>query len=124
MATDIVMALNILISCFTSFQRDLQWSYSIVEIVWNYVKGSFIFDILSTVPTLIAGQSSDYFWFKLFRMFHIRSVYGSLSEFVSFTLSKMGLHKGSVEKTSFIINLLIYMFSAIHILGCAWIYIG
>lgn len=36
----------------------------------------------------------------------------------------MGLNKGGVEKTSFIINLIIYMFSAIHILGCAWIYIG
>jgi len=36
----------------------------------------------------------------------------------------MGLNKGNVEKTSFIINLIVYMFSAINILGCAWIYIG
>jgi len=47
-----------------------------------------------------------------------------ISDVVSFLLSRLGLNKGNVEKTGFIINLLIYMFSAIHFLGCAWIYIG
>lgn len=36
----------------------------------------------------------------------------------------MGASKGSVEKMSYIINLLIYLFSAIHILCCIWIYVG
>lgn len=43
---------------------------------------------------------------------------------VRFFLTKCGMNKSNVEKISFIINLIIYMFSAIHILGCTWIYIG
>mmetsp|Transcript_1473 Transcript_1473/g.2589 ORF Transcript_1473/g.2589 Transcript_1473/m.2589 type:complete len:363 (-) Transcript_1473:1072-2160(-) len=125
MIVDIVMVLQILISCITSFQKDLQWVDDIKEIVLNYAKPTMIFDLISTLPSLLTNQSSEsYFWFKLVRFFHVRSVYGSLSDIVSFILSKMGLNKGNVEKTSFIINLIIYMFSAIHILGCAWIYIG
>ena len=43
---------------------------------------------------------------------------------VSKLLTKSGLDKGSVEKTRYIIDLIIYMLTAIHILGCFWIYIG
>ena len=91
----------------------------------NYARGSFIFDVLSTLPTLLTGETDEnLYWLKLIRIFHVRQVYGSLSDLVRAVLTRMGLNKGNVEKTSFIINLIIYMFSAIHILGCAWIYIG
>jgi hypothetical protein len=36
----------------------------------------------------------------------------------------MNLDKGTTEKTGMIIDMNIYMFSAIHILGCIWVAIG
>mmetsp|Transcript_42101 Transcript_42101/g.64561 ORF Transcript_42101/g.64561 Transcript_42101/m.64561 type:complete len:410 (+) Transcript_42101:323-1552(+) len=120
---DIIMLVNMIISCFTSFQKELQWSNSLLEILCHYIKGAFIVDSLSTLLPLIYGQES-YFAVKLLRMYHVRVVYGQISDLVSLILQKMGLTKSNVEKISFIINLIIYMFSAIHILGCSWIYIG
>jgi len=37
---------------------------------------------------------------------------------------KVGVNKASVEKSSFVLNIMIYMFTAIHFLACSWIYIG
>lgn len=51
----------------------------------------------------------------------MRLVYGWLSDMVRICLNRFGLDKGSVEKSSHIINLIIYIFSAIHIIACAWI---
>jgi hypothetical protein len=47
-----------------------------------------------------------------------------ISLLVKGILSKMNLTKSMVEKSSYSFNLIIYMFSAIHILGCTWVYIG
>lgn len=47
-----------------------------------------------------------------------------MSDLVSKLLNKSGLDKSSVEKSGNIIDQLIYMLTAIHILGCFWIYIG
>jgi hypothetical protein len=93
-------------------------------LVKNYAKGSMIFDVFATIPTLVSNQSNSLYWFKLLRFLQVRSVYGSISDLVRFFMTKCGMNKSNVEKISFIINLIIYMFSAIHILGCAWIYIG
>ena len=39
-------------------------------------------------------------------------------------LSRINLDKSTTEKTSMILDMVIYMASAIHILGCCWIGIG
>ena len=39
-------------------------------------------------------------------------------------LSRFGLDKANVDRTSFIIDLIISSLVIIHILGCFWIYIG
>jgi len=43
---------------------------------------------------------------------------------VRILLNRLGLEKGKIEKTSHIINLIIVIFSVIHIIGCAWIAVG
>ena len=83
-----------------------------------------IFDIASTIPALFLNQHSNWFHLKLIRFIHVRTVYGCLSDVVKIMLNKLELDKGSIEKASHIINLCIYIFSAIHILGCAWIAIA
>ena len=121
---DIFLTIDILLNFITSFMRDGDWEKRIIELVKNYAKGSMIFDICATIPTLVSGQSNGMYWFKLFRFLQVRSVYGSISDMVRFFMTKCGMSKSNVEKISFIINLIIYMFSAIHILGCAWVYFG
>ena len=80
-----------------------------------------VFDIASTVPALFKDGNTQWFHLKLIRFIHVRSVYGWLSDVVRICLNRFGLDKGSVEKSSHIINLIIYIFSAIHIIACAWI---
>ena len=58
---------------------------------------------------------------KLIRFIHVRAVFGWVADVVRILLKKFGLDKGSIEKSSHIINLIIVLLSAIHILGCAWI---
>ena len=60
----------------------------------------------------------------MLRLYHARQAYGAVSEIIKYMLQKAGLNKGSVEKLLNILNLLIYLFSAIHILCCIWIYVG
>lgn len=122
-ALDLFMTLNIIFNCFISYQDDLTmtWVKIPYKIMINYARGSMIFDIASTVPALFLDQHSNWFHLKLIRFIHVRTVYGCLSDVVRIMLNKFGLDKGSVEKSSHIINLIIYIFSAIHILGCAWI---
>lgn len=81
-------------------------------------------DIVSTLPTLIWNQAKSVYWLKMLRLSHARQAYGAVSEIIKFLLQKAGLNKGSVEKLLNILNLLIYLFSAIHILCCIWIYVG
>lgn len=64
---DIFLTIDILLNFITSFMRDGDWEKRIIELVKNYAKGSMIFDICATIPTLVSGQSNRMYWFKLFR---------------------------------------------------------
>lgn len=118
---DILLTINIAVKSLTSFQKEVDYVKDIPEIVLNYAKGTMVFDIASTVPALFKDGNTQWFHLKLIRFIHVRSVYGWLSDVVRICLNRFGLDKGSVEKSSHIINLIIYIFSAIHIIGCAWI---
>lgn len=121
---DILMTIDIVFCFLTAYQKDVEWETNIFSIILNYVKGTMIFDVTATVPAFFLDGNSDWFLLKIIRFIHVRTVYGSLSDAIRILLTKLGLDKGSVEKTSHIINLIIYMFSALHVLGCLWIYIG
>lgn len=119
------MAFDILINFLTAYQsNDICWVDDICKIAQNYAKGNLLFDLCATIPGIATGQSATWYWFKLIRFIHLRDVYNGISLLIKGILSKMNLTKSSVEKTSYSFNLIIYMFSAIHILGCSWIYIG
>lgn len=102
----------------------MTWVISFWEIFKNYAKSSMVVDIVSTMPCLFTSEDDSLYYLKIFRMYHARGAYQALSDMIKVILSKMGASKGSVEKMSYIINLLIYLFSAIHILCCIWIYVG
>ena len=83
-----------------------------------------IWDVAATVPALFIDQNDQWFYLKLIRFMHVRSVYGCFSNVVRRVLNKIGLEKGSVEKASYIFNLILGISSVIHIIGCAWIAVG
>ena len=82
------------------------------------------FDIASSVPALFLDMNSQWFNLKLIRFIHVRSVFGWVADMVRIFLKRFGLDKGTIEKASHIINLIIVIFCAIHIIGCAWIAVG
>lgn len=82
------------------------------------------FDIAASIPTLFLDMNSQWFNLKLIRFIHVRSVFGWVADMVKILLNRFGLDKGTIEKASHIINLIIVIFSAIHIIGCGWIAVG
>ena len=121
---DVCLVVNIFITSLTSYQQDVNWVDSIYMIICNYARGTMIFDIAANIPPLFLDMNSQWFNFKLIRFIHIRSVFGWVADMVRILLNRFSLDKGTVEKTSHIINLIIVIFSAIHIIGCAWIAVG
>ena len=60
---DIFLAIDIILNFITSFMKDGDWVKEIIELVKNYAKGSMVFDILATVPTLVSNQANSLYWF-------------------------------------------------------------
>ena len=58
------------------------------------------------------------------RFVHIKQVYATISSGVQYILSRMSFDKSTTAKASMILDMVTYMASAIHILGCLWIGIG
>jgi hypothetical protein len=64
---DVFLTIDILLNFITSFMRDGDWEKQIIELVKNYAKGSMVFDMCATIPTLVSNQSNTMYWFKLVR---------------------------------------------------------
>ena len=121
---DICLTINIIITSLTSFQKDVTWVKSIYMIILQYAKGTMFFDIASSVPALFLDMNSQYYNLKLIRFIHVKAVFGWIADMVKILLNRIGLDKGTIEKMSHIINLIVVIFSTIHIIGCAWIAVG
>jgi len=124
-ALDIFLTLDIFIHLVTAYQTDVKEETDLFQIIKNYVlHGSFVLDVFSTIPMLILPQTSQWFFLKFLRFIHIQQVYGTISTAVQYILSRMSFDKSTTEKASTILDMVTYLFSAIHILGCLWIGIG
>ena len=79
------------------------------------------------MPGYLILASPDYqkmYWLKVIRFIHIRTVWNAVEEYIEKTLNRFGLTKPVIKKATYILILIIQMFSSIHILACIWIYIG
>ena len=97
-------------------------------IAYSYViNGNFIFDIAATIPGYMivsGGDRRQLYWLKLIRFIHFRTIYGAVQEILKIILLKFGLNKANVEKTIYILVIIVNMGSIVHDLACMWIYIG
>ena len=97
---------------------------SLKKIICNYATGGMVTDVLSTVTGFfVISHSLALYWCKILRFNKIRIVIGSVSVGIRYMLDKC-LDAKRTENIGYILDLLIIMFLSIHILGCAWIYIG
>ena len=69
-----------------------------------------IFDMAGTITGFFIGANTQFYWFKLIRLIHARTVYTSISLAIRTTLIKFGLNKASAEKIGFTFDLLLYLF--------------
>lgn len=89
----------------------------------NYVGGFFFFDLAATLPCLVEGEDSIYYPVKVIRFVHAMEVYEYITEglFKEF-LKKLGIVQAI--KLTYCFDLFVYLLSAVHFLGCMWIYLG
>jgi|TARA_B110001450_G_C17639442_1_gene488723 hypothetical protein len=90
--------IDISLTFFTAFIKDAKWEHHLPAIFINYMSGFFCFDILSTLPTLIYGQDSAFYWLKLIRFVHAGNVYESIVTFFKDVIKRIGIEK-SVKPT-------------------------
>lgn len=51
---DILICIDILMNFLTSYQlEDGIWDLFMPRVIWNYVKGTMVFDMLATLPCLL-----------------------------------------------------------------------
>ena len=108
----------------TAYYIDDHLVSELPSIIWHYFTDTMLFDLVATVPFFFVDPNSNWFFLKLLRVCHVRKVFGSITDYNKSLLQKFGFDKPGVEKTSYICDLLIYSFTGIHVLGCAWIYFG
>ena len=49
---DVLLTIDILLTCVTSYQVAVKWEKDVFKIIWNYAKGFLFLDIASTVTAL------------------------------------------------------------------------
>lgn len=95
---DAICMIDICLTFFTAFVKDSKWEYHLPAIFINYISGFFFFDIMATLPTLIYGQDSSFYWLKLIRFVHAANVYAWIVIFFKDIIKRIGIEK-SVKPT-------------------------
>lgn len=66
-----MFCLNIILTFFTAKQMDIEWKYDL-KIIAKAYSIFFVFDCLSTIPSLVTFYDDDYYYFKIARFVHFK----------------------------------------------------
>lgn len=91
------------------------------SIARSYIRGYFIFDVVSTIP-LFDGESFDLYFLKCFRFVHLYRLYIPLELFLGVVLSKYSKKRQS-DLIRFLGLILLVIYVA-HFMACIWIHFG
>ena len=118
------MVLDIIFCFITAFYKEMKPVKNLWEIFKNYATGYMVFDLASTIPGFFTSVYHDFYCFKLLRLMHAKAVYSTVTTTIRAIFVRLGMNKASAEKIGFTIDLLLYLFQSVHLLGCTWIYLG
>jgi hypothetical protein len=105
---DIAFAIHILLNFITAYQMDIEWKDSLKDIAKSYAKSFLIFDLISTLPTLITNEHPSYYWFKILRYVHFRKFLHLINHYLAKIFVKIGLSKQSIERIFYFITYTIF----------------
>jgi len=106
------MVLDIIVHFLTAYYDGSEATpvTNLWKIFKNYASGNMIFDMAATVPGFFLSVEADFYCFKLLRLMHARTVYGTISGCIRGAFIKFGLTKASAEKIGFTLDLILYLF--------------
>lgn len=84
MAIDIIMFVDILFN----FIKKTRAHKELKTIGINYLTGSFVFDVVATIPELFMQQCLEFYYFKLARIVHVYRLTEPLQKLLRFALQK------------------------------------
>lgn len=122
---DVVWATNILVSFVTPYVRDVEIIDSFCEISVRYIKGMFLFDVISLVlPFVFQKSHPDIFWIKGLRIFHMSRVISYLIKIVTLLTTYFNMSKQNRNTLTKMVSYFFVIFLLMHALTCVWLYIG
>jgi hypothetical protein len=105
-----------------NFVKKTRAHKDVSSIGMNYLSGSFIFDLASTIFGLIANENFDVYWLKCFRIIHIYRLTQPLNIILGCILQKY-----SKKRQNDLIGfaaLILYVIYSSHLNACCWLWFG
>jgi hypothetical protein len=119
LAIDIIYSIEI---CFCFVKKTIG-RRELKQIVTNYLKTYFIFDLLGTVPEMVLFDEGITFYpCKLFRFVHVYRLHKPFSLLMKRMLSKYSKKRQNDLITFMILILTVIYISHIH--ACFWLFLG
>ena len=122
---DVLFLIDIVLTFFKGYFNGEELIIDHKRIALRYLLTFFVFDVASTIPTLVTRQNEAVYPTKLFRFIH----YYRINRQLDFVLDKilfgfLGYNKTKVEDVLELAKLLIFVVTGTHVLACIWIYLG
>jgi hypothetical protein len=123
---DIMWLINICLTFCTAVKKDFGMEVKFSQIAINYLTKDFIFDVLSTVPTLVTVYAVDkpyLYYFKIVRVLPTK-----VNAIFSHILEKIASWKSAKKQTfgyiDYFFKLVLKLILLIHIIACLWLWCG
>ena len=91
----------------------------------KYIKGFFIFDVLSTFPSMITGyQNTNWYYAKLLRLLYFSTCTRIVKRILEPVIMWFGIRKQTKNTIVSLFILIFYLMATMHMIACVWIYFG
>ena len=92
-ATDVLLTVDIIFKLLTAYQVDDQMVTDIWKVMWNYCRGTFIFDCAASLSGFFLDGNTNWFFLKAFRLVHVRTVFSSITAYNKALLMRCNIDK-------------------------------
>ena len=122
---DLIMLFDIMTEFITTKEKDGRKINQIRELTFEYIKTTFIFDIMACLPGLITLEMDpSWYLFKLFRYLQMPRFFDQLEMIVRKLKSVYVTQSTMITNMYLGFSTLFIMLILFHTLASAWIYIG